>query len=615
MDLGQQIIFTDIWDKGKTYTSLIGSSFRAIARTAQFVDPLGRNKEKIQEVMEDWIAFGGSQDLMSLSKEMKSEFTSEGSVTLHGDPKKKGSWRKFKDGVSYFNTKTEVAMRLAAFNEVRNNMLEDYAKENGKQKPSENEMYKINTIAAAQSRAYTDFAQKGTYLPKWNMAYLNSSVQAFAATLEYAVDNPKALAFKFAQMGAAGFSFQLGIMSAMALFGAGGMDDVTEYEKDRNILIPLFFTVGKDKFGNPKNIWHFKKIRVNPTIVPFWIAIRKSAELAFNSINGIEKKPLTAGQMIDGTIDAMNEALPLAIPMVGFAEPKMTQRIGQLLSRKLMISAIYKAEFGVDVYRDRDLRSYDDIQGVLSAEGIDNKNVPYIYKAIGKTVGLSPLRTQAFTETFITSPTTNILTGIAYSASSDLANAIIPAATETERGEYRFFDKAGIPNLDKIGTALGKKSFTKSNPDLQYNTEMNDKYKMQAQLLKEANTNDRLMKIDLEEIKSQSANSDEFFQKATSQYVPSIDENNIEKRMSAYKMIEQIMTKGTKKEIFSEKSYMDAIILKNSGDATGRAKMMQYMYGDNLETAQEMITYSSTLGLSAEDVYFALEEYKKLIKK
>lgn len=616
MDLGQQIIFTDIWDKGKTYTNLIGSSFRAIARTAQFVDPLGRNKEKVQSVLEDWIEYGGSMDLMSLSKEMKTEFTSEGSVTLHGDPKKKTFTRKFKDGISYFNAKTEVAMRLAAFNEVRNNMLEDYVKENNNKKPSENEMYKINTIAAAQSRAYTDFAQKGTYLPKWNMPYLNSSVQAFAATLEYASSNPKAIAFKFAQMGSAGFAYQLGIMSAMALFGAGGMDDVTEYEKDRNILIPLFYTVGKDKFGNPKNIWHFKKIRVNPSIVPFWIATRKSAELAFNSINGIEKKPLTAGEIADGTIDAMNEALPLAIPMVGFSEPKFTQRIGQVLSRKLLMSAMYKGIFGVDTYRDRDLRSYDDIQGILSAEGIDNKNVPYIYKFLGKTIGVSPIRTQAVAETFITSASTNIITGLAYSASSDLANAIIPAGTETERGEYRFFDKGGVPNLDKIGTALGKKSFTKSNPDLEYNTEMNEKYKMQSQLLKEANTKDRLMKIDLEEIKSQTNNSDEFFQKAINEYIPRVEaEGNIEKTMSAYKMIEQIMMKGVKKDIFSEKSYTDAIILKNSGDATGRAKMMQYMYGDNLETAQEMINYSSTLGLPAEEVYFALEEYKKLIKK
>lgn len=46
MDLGQQIIFTDIWDKGKTYTNLLTSSFRAMARTAQFIDITGRKRSK-----------------------------------------------------------------------------------------------------------------------------------------------------------------------------------------------------------------------------------------------------------------------------------------------------------------------------------------------------------------------------------------------------------------------------------------------------------------------------------------------------------------------------------------------------------------------------------------
>jgi hypothetical protein len=608
MDLGQQIIFTDIWDKGKTFTNIIGSSFRAIARTSQFVDPLGRNKEKVQEVLEDWIEFGGSMDLISLSKEMKEEFTSEGAVTLYNDPKKKTRFRKFKEGISYFNAKTEVAMRLAAFNEVRNNMLDEYAKTN-KSKPSENEMYKINTIAAAQSRAYTDFAQKGTYLPSWNMAYLNSSVQAFASVIEYAANNPAALTFKFAQMGAGGFAYQLGMMSALALFGAGGMDDVTEYEKDRNILVPLFFTKGKDKYGNPKNIWHFKKIRVNPSIVPFWIATRKSAELAFNALHGIEKKPMTTGQMIDGTVDALNEALPLPIPIATTGEG-MSRRVGQVISRKLLLSAVYKGMYGIDAYRGKDVRSYDDIQGVLSAEGLDNKNVPYIYKFVGKTVGLSPVRTQAVAETFITSPTTNILTGVAYGLSSDIANAIIPAQTKTERGEYM------VSNLPKAFSILTKKSFTQSNPDYQINTETQEKYKKQVEFMREANTKDRLMEIDLKEIKDASKTSEEFFQRAITEYVPKINkENNLEKTMSAYKMIEQMTTKDVKMNILSKDTYLDAIILKNSGDAVGRAKMLEYMFRDDAKSAEATINYSATLGLSAEDVYFTLEEYKKLIKK
>lgn len=415
---------------------------------------------------------------MSLSKETRNEFLSEGAVTTKGDVKKDGYWRKFKDGVSYFNTKTEVAMRLAAFNEVRTNLIEDYKKENNNATPGEDAMERINTIAAGQSRAYTDFAQKGTYLPKWNMPYLNSSVQAFAAGIEYTVNNTASLAFKFAQMGVGGFAYQLGIMSAMAMFGGGGMDDVSEYEKDRNILIPLFFTKGKDKFGNERNIWHFKKIRVNPLIVPFWIATRKSAELAYNALHGIEKKPMTAGEMVDGTVDALNEAIPIALPLPGISEDKFGQRVGQILSRKVLAGAAYKYITGYDPYRGRDLRSYDDINGMLSAEGLDNKNVPYMYKFLGKTIGVSPIRTQAAAESFITSPTTNIMTGVAYSVASDLANVISPAATKTERGEYSIADPT------KALSALGKKSFTQSNPDLQYNNEMNEKYKKQALLLK-----------------------------------------------------------------------------------------------------------------------------------
>lgn len=123
------------------------------------------------------------------------------------------------------------------------------------------------------------------------------------------------------------------------------------------------------------------------------------------------------------------------------------------------------------------------------------------------------------------------------------------------------------------------------------------------------------MEIDLKEIKDNSKNIDDFFSRAMNEYVPTIDEKDLEKKMTAYKMIEKMMVAGVKKNIFSEKSYMDAIILKNSGDGIGRAKMMEYMYGDNLGTAREIINYSTTLGLSTNDAYFALEEYKKLIGK
>jgi hypothetical protein len=49
MDMAQQIIFTDIWDGGKTYSNLASSTMRAFIRSARFIDIRGKNKEMIEK--------------------------------------------------------------------------------------------------------------------------------------------------------------------------------------------------------------------------------------------------------------------------------------------------------------------------------------------------------------------------------------------------------------------------------------------------------------------------------------------------------------------------------------------------------------------------------------
>jgi hypothetical protein len=607
MDMGQQILFTDIWDGGKTYSNLASSTMRALVRSAKFIDIRGKNTAMIEKTLERATELGLMMDMLSTSSETRKMYKETGEIGPMEQMQPDGKLKRAAKMLTKFNLKTEVAMRLAAFSEVQANLTKDFEKENSR-KPNEREQYEIDTIAVAQARAYTDFAEKGTYTPKLNMPYLTSSISAFSSAIEYIGDNKKQFAWKVAQATSSGFVGQLAAMSIMGLVGdPEDWENVKDYDKDRNILIPYSYSTVKDKFGEDKIKWNFIPIRVNPTFAPFWIASRKAAEATYYSLHGIKQKETSGLDKVDAFIDVMNVALPVAVP-IGTTLEKTKQRAGLTISRKLLMAAAFKTVTGYDPYRGQDLLSYEDKQGETGAEGLENKNVPYAYKAIGKTTGLSPVRTQAFIETFTTG--NHMLIQTAYAITSDVAAKLMDEKSPTIRGERSV---TNIPVMLKGLT--GNRVSVSSDVDYSYNKELQVKYKQSNELSRKYLTQERELRIELSDLRKISKDDDDFLNKVNKEILPKYEKReDLVGQIDVLQTAQKIATKSIKKDILSIDKYDEASIIKVTQTPKAQAEMLYYMVGNNKDKATLTIANASALGVSAEDAALILLEYDKLSK-
>ena len=607
MDMAQQVIFTDIWDGGKNYSNLASSTMRALVRSAKFIDIRGKNKDMIEKTLERATELGLMMDMLSTSSETRKMYKETGEIGPIEQMQPDGKLKKAAKMFTKFNLKTEVAMRLAAFSEVQANLTKDFEDENGR-KPNEREQYEIDTIAVAQARAYTDFAEKGTYTPKLNMPYLTSSISAFSSAMEYVADNPRQFAWKASQIAASGFVGQLAAMSIMGLVGEPeDWENVKDYDKDRNILIPFAFKTVKDKFGKDKIQWSFVPIRVNPTIAPIWIASRKAAEATYYSLHDIKNKETSGLDKLDSFIEAINVALPAAIP-IGTSLEKIKQRAGLTISRKLWMAAAFKTITGYDPYRGQDLLTYEDKQGESGAEGLENKNVPYVYKAIGKS-GLSPVRTQAFVETFTTG--NHMLVQTAYALTSDVAAVLMQEKSPTIRGEKSL---TNIPMMLKGLT--GNRISVSSDVNHSYNKDLQSKYKESNEVSRKYLTQERELQIKLQDLKDASKDDKDFLNKVRAEVLPEYQDNkDIVGQLDVMQTATKIATKSIKKGAITPESYDEAAIIKVTQTPKGQAEMLYYMFGDDKAKVNATINKAAVLGVSSTDAGLMKIEYEKLLKQ
>ena len=78
---------------------------------------------------------------------------------------------------------------------------------------------------------------------------------------------------------------------------------------------------------------------------------------------------------------------------------------------------------GYDAYKG-ELLSSDIDKVVKGAEGLSNDNVEDFYKSLGKKYNISPVRTKAVIEAFVTSPQTNPYVSLAYFGANSIDNFV-----------------------------------------------------------------------------------------------------------------------------------------------------------------------------------------------
>jgi hypothetical protein len=612
MDLQQQIFFTDIWTQGSlAQSNVYVAGARAVIRTIKFSNFFGRNTEFVDKTLEEYVAAGGAMDRMSTMKEQRQRSINVAIVETQDASKLSKMMKKAKSGLktgtTFMNERTEIAMRLAAYDQSKKNLIKKFGEDNNGAKPNESQMLKIQEIAASQSRAYTDFSQRGISLPNLNIAYLNSSIQAAGAAAEYIYDNPAKASAKVGQLVVGKF---LGTVAIMAIMG-DAYDELDEYRKDLYSFAFSKDTGLKDKDGNP--IYVTADVRNNPTLVPVLGVTRRLAERTMRALQGKEQEEITALGTLDEFTNLLNQAMPIAIPNVTSVDALKKSSL-QLITKHTLANAAVKGLMGFDAFRNKDIISQKDKNLSPYMQGMDDPNVPYFYKAIAKSMSgmsssnqISPASMQAVAETFLTSPRTNPIVGLMYMTLSDVANTIIPAKTDSERGAYTWGEPSKI-----MKSVTGRfATFTDAQKaDFRKNEQL---YIMSKEESMKFNDTERVIDNQLKEI--QKNNSGNFFDNVDKL----IKDEGYDESIALVGRIKakaaSVYRKDIRSSLVNEELMNEVRILHYTQGAEGKAKLIEHMFGSDKEKAQEVFKSLVMYGSPAREVFEAKEIYNKGLEK
>jgi len=445
MDIANVLFFTDIYDDN----ALLPVSFFKVSRnvtklTKGLVQADANLKTKDAELasqlLDEYVENGGMMDFFYTYgqegvKGLAKRLEEEGKLKIGSTTKK--LLAKAGQGLQYTGEKTEIAMRLASYSQVKNKLTKE--RKAGKNEYTDDE---IKAIAVAKARKTMDFNQGGTSakeLDRW-VPYLNAAIQGFRISREYITKNPGKFMTKISQIGLA--------VSALVMYNLGSGDDEDDYDNIPDYIKDNYFVImlpTKDEDGNPQYI----RIRKTQSLVPFLTMFEMLGRSIYYSAKG-EKDPQMNDEKIDRVWDSIQDALPVSI---GIKE--------NLSKLPPTIVAAYKYYTNYDLFR-RAMISPENEFGVVSPEmeGKYDDRIPLFYKAIAEHTGMSPRRMKSAVETITTSPSTNGLVAIAYSIGDFVTNMLYTPET----GEKSIFNGSVLEVLSGIKKSALEKVVRSSYP-------------------------------------------------------------------------------------------------------------------------------------------------------
>ncbi len=305
------------------------------------------------------------------------------------------------EGMSYMGQSSEIAFRIAVYEKTKSNLIKKYKKENGKAPVGEN-LEDIKYEAARESRETIDFSQGGTLAKKADIVlpYFNAGLQGYRKMVDYANKNPIGFASSMIQYAAmAGSLFAYSLANLLTRLKDDDDEDklndvlnsVSPYEKSAYHII---FTGNKDKNGE------YEYVRIKKLPGTGFIATI-AEQMILGTVNKdykVDNKTLT---------NSFRQGLPF--------DPE------GLFSRNPVISAVVAYRLNYDMFRKQEIFRKPSNKIIEPyAEGLYDDRVAGLYKAVGKAFNISPKRSQAFMEKFITSESTNPFVSLLYAATEGL---------------------------------------------------------------------------------------------------------------------------------------------------------------------------------------------------
>lgn len=364
------------------------------------------------KIYQEFMEHGGAMDYLSVDGIKALDEYNSKNILIKGPKKLAQGVGRF---LSYLGETSEISFRVAVYEKSKQNLIEQFKKDNAGKEPNKEQMEDIMFGASREARETIDFSQGGTSVKALDrgLPYLNAATQGFRKGFDYAVNNPKK--FSISMIQAATMAGSFAAASMLMLFK--GMDDeddvleilesVSDYEKSNYHII---FTGNKNKDGE------FEYIRIKK--LPFLGAVSALSEQLV--IKAALKSKNIKYELSD---ESINKSLRNLSPV----DP----RPDAILQRNPGLSAYLTYIYNYDTFYDQEVFKGPRNKKIKpSAEGLYDSRVDQIYKDLGEATGLSPKRTKAAIEKIITSETTNPIIGLIYSGYDVFAKEDVDVSKE-----------------------------------------------------------------------------------------------------------------------------------------------------------------------------------------
>jgi hypothetical protein len=385
------------------------------------VNAIAEIRKPQSDVLQKYMEYGGAMDFLSSQGKLKKSSVIGKAIDKAVSPNARDISKAVFDKLTLHKIAqySEIMFRLGIFERSIQNQLKGLGLNDVSQVTDKQQLDDIYNEAVSSARSILDFNQGGTVtkdleavIPYINVAFQGGRVAATAFEKD-----PAGTTSRILQVATLASAVPIGISLAL-ISGMKGDDDedksayeiylhaldgISPYQKMRymNIVTPV-----KDEEGE----YMVLKIAKAQELSPFMSLTDDIYNNFIRGLAGKEKK--SAGAITKSVLSTFNDN----VMPIDFSSP------AGLVTRNPVVKATLTYATGYDFFRDQPLSN--DIGKVpLPVEGITMKSTEEFYKKIGDNFGLSPVRSKAFVESLITSPSTNPFVGMLYggadAASSD----------------------------------------------------------------------------------------------------------------------------------------------------------------------------------------------------
>lgn len=565
------------------YSSFIPKAMGQIAKDV--AKSIKEIKKSDSEVLRKYMEYGGAMDFLSSQGKLKKTSVVGKVLQKAIDPKARDTFKKVFDTVTLHKISqySEMMFRLGIFQRSINNQLKELGFADIADVSDKQQVDDIYNQAVANARGILDFNQGGSVTKDLEsvIPYINVAFQGGRVAASAFEKNPTQATAKILQVATIASAVPVGISFALLSMMKpdedkdksvydiylNAMEGVSAYQKSKymNIVLP---------FKNEDGEYMVVKIAKAQELSPIMSVTDDIYNNMIRSIAGKDKK--SAGRIVDDAAFTFNSN----VMPIDFTSP------AGLITRTPAVKAVLTYQTGYDFFRDEPLSN--DIGKVpLPVEGANMRSTEDFYKKIGENFGLSPIRTKAFVESMITSPSTNPFVGMLYGG-ADAASS----------------DKDMKQIGKEFATTIGKSTLKRV---VSYPTDFN------RQLATNDKLQDQIDNINIEKYKTKAKFAD-----LTKQFIAKeiTEKELVDEVLKLDPNDQKTMVNRIKDKIRMQDVDGSIIDIKYEQGADVKALMIMHYYGDitdgSEDSKQIVAQMKRAKGVLTESVIF---EYEKLLKQ